>query len=156
MVKEWNPWRGSERYSVATPQAQASNYAQDEARLSAVVVWINETFFDLSLPACAVRVGQMEGCYGALYVSSSPPVIYVPPHMLAIERRELVAMMLHEVLHHWQHCAGTITAGLMHNEEFLNQMRALGLNPICDGDQVGQTIIRGGRFDRAFKQLRLS
>jgi predicted SprT family Zn-dependent metalloprotease len=75
--------------------------------------------------------------------------------------QEVMSTLVHETVHHWQHCFGKPSRNGYHNRQWASMMKSIGLQPSSTGKpggaETGQRmsdfIITGGRFDLACSEL---
>lgn len=74
---------------------------------------------------------------------------------------EMLAGLVHDMVHLWQHHFGTPGRGRYHNREWAGKMKSIGLQPVDSGRESGketgealfQLIVAGGPFAQAAEQL---
>lgn len=74
---------------------------------------------------------------------------------------DLLATLVHEMVHLWQHHQGTPGRGRYHNREWAEKMKSVGLQPTDTGEEGGKEtgetvnhmITPGGLFEQAARKL---
>jgi hypothetical protein len=66
---------------------------------------------------------------------------------------EAMAVLAHEMLHHWQWEHGKPGRGGYHNQEWMDKALSIGLQPVGSGDKVGTDLMPAGPTDEAIRSL---
>lgn len=129
----------------------------------------NRTLFEGQLPACLITLQRSKKSYG--YFSAdrfanangalTDEIALNPAHFTTRAIEEVLATLVHEMVHLWQHHFGSPGRGRYHNREWAEQMKAIGLQPTADGTEGGaetgeamsHAIVPGGAFEKAVARL---
>jgi predicted SprT family Zn-dependent metalloprotease len=87
--------------------------------------------------------------------------ISLNPEVLAHEPKQVLAVLVHEMCHLWQHALGTPGRKSYHDREWASKMIEVGLQPTDTGLPGGKTtgqrmdhiIVEGGPFDLHFQAM---
>ncbi len=132
--------------------------------------FFNEKLFDNALPACLITLQRKNGAYG--YFSGSrfhnrdgdwvvDEIALNPTHFRDRPIKDVLATLVHEMVHLQQHHFGKPSRAGYHNSEWAEMMEAIGLIPshtgLPGGKQTGQRVSHypkaGGQFDMAAEEL---
>lgn len=129
----------------------------------------NRTLFDGQLPACLITLQRSKKSYG--YFSAdrfanangalTDEIALNPSHFATRGIEEVLATLVHEMVHLWQHHFGSPGRGRYHNREWAEQMKSIGLHPSADGTEgaaetgeaMSHRIVAGGAFEKAAARL---
>jgi len=133
--------------------------------LQAAFDHFNVELFAARLPQCLITLRSSARTYGYLHTRrfvnmSGEPVdeLGINPGYFAVQSpEEVMATVVHEMAHHWQHHFGTPSKSLPHNREWAAKMEELGLMPshtgLPGGKRTGRSmsdyILPDGKFIRA-------
>jgi hypothetical protein len=101
----------------------------------------NRTLFDGKLPQCLITLRSASRTYGYMQKDRFVSVegqhideLGINPGYFALQSiEEVMATVVHEMVHHWQNHFGTPSASMPHNKEWADKMEALGLMPSDTG-----------------------
>lgn len=126
----------------------------------------NKALFRGRLPQCLITLQRKASCYGYFcpkrFVAREGELyadeIAMNPEFFVRSIEEVLSTLVHEMVHLWQAHFGSPGRGRYHNGEWADQMEALGLQPTDGngkrtGDHMSHTIIEGGPFAKACKEL---
>lgn len=129
----------------------------------------NRTLFEGQLPACLITLQRSKKSYGyfrrSRFASAdggiADEIALNPAHFNSRAMDEVLATLVHEMVHLWQHHFGAPGRGRYHNREWAAQMKAIGLQPSASGEEGGaetgeamsHVIVAGGPFERAAAKL---
>lgn len=129
----------------------------------------NKALFGGTLPNALITLQRRKGTYGyfagarfrhedgrmADEIALNPATFTDRPY------KEVLATLVHEMVHLWQHHKGEPGRGRYHNREWADQMKKVGLQPTDNGaeggketgESVSHLIVEGGPFDEAADRL---
>ena len=156
------PTTSYERPSAITPLEYGS--------LQSAFDFLNVELFDGGLPDAFIAYQRKPHSRGHLAVdryigragqTARCELALNPDAFIDRTDRQIVSTVLHEMVHLWQHHAGSMPSRGYHNREWGAKMRSVGLMPsntgAVGGKQTGQQmthyIIDGGPYDLAFSRL---
>lgn len=129
----------------------------------------NKTLFGGALPNALITLQRRKGSFGFFAGARfrhedgrmADEIALNPSAFLDRPYREVLATLVHEMVHLWQHHFGSPGRGRYHNCEWADKMREVGLHPTDDGSPEGKPIgesvthliEEGGRFDAATAAL---
>ncbi len=142
-------------------------------RLQQAYEHFNRALFGGTLPNALITLQRRKGSYGYFagdrFTSAdgrTADEIALNPQGFADQRViDVLATLVHEMVHLWQHHFGTPGRGRYHNREWAEKMKAIGLQPTDGaaeadmmpgketGDRIGHVIVAGGRFENAANKL---
>lgn len=129
----------------------------------------NHALFEGSLPYCMITLQSVKRTFG--YFSSkrygnhsgetADEICLNPSYFAVIPLTEIMATLVHEMVHLWQAHFGDPGRGRYHNDEWANRMESIGLMPSSTGrpggkrtgDRIADYPIVGGRFLDACRSL---
>lgn len=129
----------------------------------------NKALFAAALPPCLITLQRSKKSYG--YFSAdrfahadgalTDEIALNPSHFATRRIEEVLATLVHEMVHLWQHHFGRPGRGRYHNREWAEQMKAIGLHPSADGregaaetgEAMSHRIVAGGAFEKAAARL---
>ncbi|MEL6688267.1 MAG: SprT-like domain-containing protein [Pseudomonadota bacterium] len=130
----------------------------------------NDTLFDDALPNCMITLQRKHRSYGyfskqrfkSTQGQSCDEIALNPAFFQTQSVEDILATLVHEMVHLWQHHCGTPARGRYHNREWAEQMKCVGLQPTHNGfpdgqevgDRMSHLVISGGRFEKACLQLK--
>jgi hypothetical protein len=129
--------------------------------IRAAFEFFNETLFAGRLPAAVVML-HLTDCYRGYYAVGGLRIGEIaldPSAFVGRNDRDMLAVLVHEMTHHWQRHFGTPTRRKHHNREWAAKMEGLGLVPVPDylgtkrRQGVTQVIVPDGPFARACQEL---
>lgn len=132
--------------------------------------FFNRELFDGSLPDALMTIPHKgKGTRGYVTVNrftgrkTGRPAneVALNPVHFAGPLQDILATLVHQMVHLWQHCHDKPSRGGYHNRSWAEKILALGLHPSSTGKPGGKTtgqkmhhyLVRGGRFDRASRKL---
>jgi SprT-like family len=142
--------------------------------LQQAFAFLNAKLFDGALPNVVLtyqRKAKSGGFFGAdrftrRGVGEREHEIALNPDFISTkDDRFVVSILLHEMVHEWQHVCGTApTRSGYHDRQWAAKMEALGLMPSINGMVGGRTtgakmghyIVEGGPFSQVFAELAAS
>lgn len=129
----------------------------------------NKTLFGGTLPDALITLQRRKGSFGFFAGDrfqhadgrKADEIALNPSSFSGRSHRDVLATLVHEMVHLWQHHHGTPGRGRYHNREWAAKMAEIGLQPTDDGtpegkptgESVSHVVIDGGPFDvfaRAF------
>lgn len=128
--------------------------------------FFNQALFENKLPKCIITMRASRSVYGYYigdrFVGRTPEdqslvsEIAMNPDTFDREDILILATLVHEMVHLWQHKLGNPSRARYHNKEWGGKMEEIGLMPsstgLEGGKRTGQVmshyIIRGGQFDK--------
>ena len=130
----------------------------------------NESLFDGKLPPLMLTLRGKGKQSAAYYVPAAfetrdhahqAAEIALNPAMFTWPQQAILALLLHQIVHHWQHVEGDASRPTYHNRQWAEKMVALGLQPTSTGTVGGKTTgqamdqfpIAGGLFERVCAEL---
>lgn len=157
----------------SAPLAQTSLHGKPTKdtydRLQQAYEHFNRALFHGMLPNALITLQRRKGSYGYFagdrFTSTdgrTADEIALNPQGFADQRViDVMATLVHEMVHLWQHHFGTPGRGRYHNREWAEKMKAIGLQPTDGaaaggketGDRIGHVINPGGRFENAANKL---
>lgn len=124
----------------------------------------NRALFGSALPDALITLQRRKGSFGFFAGGrfqnedgrKADEIALNPSAFLDRSHRDVLATLVHEMVHLWQHHQGTPGRGRYHNREWAAKMAEIGLQPTDDGtpegkptgESVSHIIIDGGPFDR--------
>jgi len=140
--------------------------------LGRIYKFMNWKLFRNKLPECLITLQRKSRCYGYFSPSrfkrndgiTSDEIALNPAHFDTRPHKEIIATLVHEMVHLWQQHHGTPSRGSYHNREWADKMITVGLHPSSTGEQGGREtgdkmshfIIEGGAFELAYRELEKS
>ena len=112
----------------------------------------NRDLFDARLPRCLLTLRSSSRTHGYLHRrrfvnvgSVQVDELGINPGYFAIQSaKEVLATVVHEMVHHWQNHFGSPSKSLPHNREWAGKMEAIGLMPshtgLPGGKRTGRTM----------------
>ena len=111
--------------------------------------FFNQTFFNGELPPCLITMQRQKGSYG--YFSAArfrhrtgknhtDEIALNPSHFRYQSPEEVLATLLHNMVHLWQHHHGIPSRAGYHNAEWAAKMIEVGLIPSDTGEPEGNTV----------------
>ena len=129
----------------------------------------NRDLFDARLPPCLLTLRSSPRTYGYMHRrrfvnlgGAQIDELGINPGYFAIQSpEEVLATLVHEMVHHWQHHCGTPSKSLPHNREWADKMQEIGLMPshtgLPGGKRTGRSmsdyIVPNGVFLSACSRL---
>jgi hypothetical protein len=129
----------------------------------------NGGLFDGALPSCLITLQRAKKTFGYFsadrFVSrdaqKTDEIAMNPAYFATRSVNEILATMVHEMVHLWQHHFGQPGRGRYHNRQCAEKMLSIGLLPTdtgveggkMTGDKVHHLIIKDGAFDLACQAL---
>jgi len=142
---------------------------QTYAEIQKAYDFYNRELFARTLPLCLItyqREGRTLGYYSSNRWENdagnmTDEIAMNPAFFGENSVPEILATLVHEMTHHWQHHFGTSGRGRYHNLEWANKMESIGLMPSSTGkpggrrtgDQMSDYIIEDGPFDTSTNKL---
>lgn len=138
-------------------------------RLQQACDHFNKALFEGTLPNALITLQRRKGTYG--YFASAKfqrddgkaadEIALNPARFHNRPLKEILATLVHEMVHLWQHHQGEPGRGRYHNREWAEKMKSIGLQPTDTGSEggneigesVGHFIIEKGSFDAAADKL---
>ncbi len=139
--------------------------------LTAAYDFFNRELFADQLPPCLITVQRHKGAFGYFsgerFVSVADPgevtdeIALNPAHFATRSPEQVLATLVHEMVHLWQHHFGKRPRRSYHDRQWATKMREVGLIPSDTGEpggkETGQSmthyIEQGGPFQRACARL---
>lgn len=137
--------------------------------LQAAFDHFNKTLFGGVLPQCIMTLRSSNRAYGYMHSRRFVSIdgrqideLGINPGYFGIQSsEEVMATIVHEMVHHWQNHFGSPSKSIPHNKEWADKMETLGLMPsdtgLPGGKRTGRTmsdyIIPGGLFVSACQIL---
>ena len=133
--------------------------------------FFNRELFGDELPPCLITVQRHKGAYGYFsgerFVSVADPeevtdeIALNPAHFATRSPEEVLATLVHEMVHLWQHHFGKQARRSYHDRQWAAKMREVGLIPSDTGEPGGKEtgqkmthyIEQDGPFARACARL---
>lgn len=144
---------------VVTPTPTPGAYLEFQEAFD----YFNKYLFDNSLPPCFIalqRDQQSKGYFtpGRLIRHSgevADEITLNPAYFAVLTSRQILAVLVHEMVHMWQFHHGRPGRGRYHNKEWANKMESIGLMPSDTGkpggkrtgDCMNDYILPGSLFD---------
>lgn len=138
-------------------------------RLQQAFDHFNKTLFDGTLPNALITLQRRKKTFGYFAGArfaredgrKADEIALNPASFHERSVNEILATLVHDMVHLWQHHCGTPGRGRYHNREWAAQMKAIGLQPTIDGaedgketgESVGHLIVPGGPFETALNRL---
>jgi len=129
----------------------------------------NWGLFDGTLPNCPITLQRRARTLG--YFSpkrfrrgdgqQTDKIALNPAHFKTQLRADILATLVHEMVHLWQAHSGQPGRGRYHNREWADKMKEIGLQPTDTGEEGGREtgdsmhhyVIAGGRFENSVREL---
>jgi predicted SprT family Zn-dependent metalloprotease len=146
------------------PRRPTESYAS----LDAAYEHFNQALFGGTLPPCLITVQRDKGSYGYFHGDRfecldsgdrhvTDEIALNPMYFAERPVVEVLATLVHEMVHLWQHHFGQPSRRGYHNQQWAARMRAVGLIPIAlgqpEGTETGQKVHHAidpaGRFAQA-------
>lgn len=136
--------------------------------------WFNGRLFGGRLPPCLITFNRHAGAFGYYWRDKfrgrrgrtegrriTAEIALNPDAFPTRRDQDVMATLVHEMVHHWQACFGTPGRGKYHNREWAAKMVAVGLIPSATGrrggaqtgDRMSHYVLRGGAFAEAWGEL---
>lgn len=130
--------------------------------------YFNQHLFESTLPPMTVTFSgnpRLRGffCPASWYGWDQEEIgeLSMNPAVLALGAGDSLSVLVHKMCHYWQFGYGTPSLTRYHNREWADKMIEIGLQPaacstalvLLPGQQVGHSIIAGGRFEQALAAL---
>lgn len=153
----------------------ASSFAQDRPTLAQYTAlehafeYFNAQLFEGKLPPCLVTLRSSPRTYGYLHArrfidaqGREVDELALNPGFFALQStEEVLATLVHEMVHLWQQHFGQPSRGTQHNRQWAEKMQSIGLMPshtgLPGGRRTGQTmsdyILPNGPFHQAAQAL---
>lgn len=128
----------------------------------------NWKLFDAQLPACVITLQRRARSYGYVAArrwnsatgSMTDDLVLNPALLSAASPQAILAELVHEMSHVWQHHFGKPSRSGYHNREWATKMISLGLYPSDTGEPGGKHtgqhmshyIVEEGSFDRISRE----
>ena len=127
----------------------------------------NTALFGGTLPPCLLTMQRRKGAYGYFcggrFASSGAPteitdeIALNPAHFATRSATSILATLVHEMTHLWQHHFGKPSRAGYHNRQWAQKMHEIGLCPVGTGrseekgtgQRVSYGTLEGGAFERA-------
>lgn len=138
-------------------------------RLQQAYDHFNKTLFDGTLPNALITLQRRKKTFGYFAGArfaredgrKADEIALNPASFHERSVNEILATLVHDMVHLWQHHCGTPGRGRYHNREWAAKMKAIGLQPTIDGaeggketgESVGHFIVPGGPFETALNRL---
>ncbi len=139
---------------------------QEYKKLDAAFEFFNMRLFNGELPPCLITLTRKRYArgyfWGGMFVSrlehrKVDEIALNPVHFTDYIDKEILSVLVHEMVHLQQHHFGKPSRSGYHNRQWANWMESLGLMPSDTakpggkktGQAVSHYIIEGGPFDRA-------
>ena len=136
--------------------------------------FMNDRLFDGILPPCLITLQREKRTYGYFCRNrfvhrnndsrSIDEIALNPQYFRSLGRddKSVIATLVHEMCHMWQHHYGKPGRSRYHNKEWALQMKSIGLLPTDTGTQDGKgtgdcvthLIIKTGRYELAYEELK--
>ncbi len=129
----------------------------------------NESLFGNQLPEVIFTVQRQKGVmgyfspkrWGSLAGRKCDEIAINPSYIANCRLIEVMQTLVHEMVHCWQYNLGEPGRDYYHNKEWASKMIEVGLMPSSTGEpggeitgqHMGDYIIEGGNFLKAFRQL---
>lgn len=128
--------------------------------------YFNERLFNNSLPQCLITIHRKKGARGYYWAEVfenrkdkeqvTDEIALNPETFNGIDDKTILSVLVHEMVHLWQHHFGSPTRNAYHNREWANKMKSVGLQPTTDGTPEGKEtgqkcthlIVENGKFDQ--------
>lgn len=158
----------------ANAKAQAPKIKGDPTRdqfaaYSAMYDYFNRTLFGgrlspvfLNFSRASARTrGFFAPSRWAQGASATHEISLCPAHLALRPAKDTASTLVHEMVHAWQEEHGKPGRGRYHNQEWADEMKAIGLQPSDTGevggaetgDSMTHYIVKGGAFDLAFDAM---
>ncbi len=132
--------------------------------------FFNKELFSGSLPQVLVtfqRRSKMGGYFspdrftGRIQDAAAHELALNPDTFTGRTDEEILAILVHEMVHVWQQAEGTPGCDIYHNREWATKMKEIGLQPTDTGDPGGKEtgrkmthfILQDGKYSKAYAQL---
>jgi hypothetical protein len=110
----------------------------------------NAELFEGRLPQCLITLRSSSRAYGYMHkrrfvniAGQQIDELGINPGYFAIQSlEEVMATLVHEMVHHWQNHFGSPLKTMPHDREWAEKMQSLGLMPSHDGQPGGKKIGR--------------
>jgi predicted SprT family Zn-dependent metalloprotease len=141
------------------------------AGLKTAYVIFNRVLFNDRLPGCLITLQRKKGSYGYFSADQfarmgdsgerADEIALNPANFAGRTPAEILSVLVHEMVHLWQHYFGKPSRGRYHNAEWAAAMEAVGLIPSHTGKpggrKTGQKVTHygeeGGRFEKACAEV---
>lgn len=150
------------------PTHRPTETAYDELQMAAD--WYNTHLFDGELPPCLITFQRVKRTFGYMshdrFVSKDgreyvDELALNPEFFASIPLIEILQTVVHELVHQWQNRFGNSPRRCYHDRQFANKMESIGLMTSDTGmpggkrtgQQMGDYVIRGGKFELATIEL---
>jgi predicted SprT family Zn-dependent metalloprotease len=122
--------------------------------------FLNARLFGGQLPSCLITLQRNKRTMGFSGVKTDEIAIN-PEYFAIVPIEEVLATVVHEMVHLWQDHFGTPGRGKYHNQEWADKMISIGLIPSSTGapggrqtgDQMADYPAEGGVFLKACREL---
>ncbi|MDF1600941.1 SprT-like domain-containing protein [Mesorhizobium sp. YIM 152430] len=138
-------------------------------RLQQAYDHFNKALFGNELPNALITLQRRKGSFGFFAAErfrnqdgrQADEIALNPAKFEGRPVIDILATLVHEMVHLWQHHCGHPGRGRYHNREWAAKMTAVGLAPTASGaeggketgESVGHLIIAGGPFEAAANRL---
>ncbi|RVH60079.1 sprT domain-containing protein [Sinorhizobium meliloti] len=138
-------------------------------RLQQAYEHFNKGLFEAKLPNALITLQRRKNTYGYFAGArfrnddgrQADEIALNPATFHERTSKDILATLVHEMVHLWQHHEGKPGRGRYHNREWADRMKLLGLQPTDNGDEtgketgetVGHLIVPAGPFDQAADKL---
>ena len=145
---------------------------QQYAALQALFNYYNVKLFKGSLPECILTLNRERNTCGYFVPAEGwqdkkgnkyNEIALNPDYMLHEKNtdKEIMAVLIHEMVHLWQHYDGSEPRRCYHNKDFAEKMESVGLITSHTGKEGGKRtgqrmshyIQAGGVFEKAFEEM---
>jgi hypothetical protein len=151
------------------PQPPMPPTLETYTALQAAFDHFNAALFDNMLPQCLITLRSSKRTHGYMHqrrfvnlAGSQIDELGINPGFFAVQStEEVMATLVHEMVHHWQNHFGSPSKSVPHNREWADKMESIGLIPsdtgLPGGRRTGRSmndyISTGGVFLAACESL---
>ncbi len=137
--------------------------------LQTAYMHFNDSLFTGALPSCLITLQRSKRTFGFFspdrFVSREAEkcdeIAMNPAYFATRSVNEILATLVHEMVHLWQHHNGKPGRGRYHNKQWADKMQHVGLTPTdtgrdggkMTGDAMQHVIVENGPFDTACNAL---
>lgn len=138
-------------------------------RLQQAYEHFNKALFEGLLPNALITLQRRKNSYGYFAGAkfrrddghAADEIALNPASFRDRPAKDVLATLVHEMVHLWQHHEGEPGRGRYHNREWADRMKAIGLHPTDNGGEdgketgeaVGHLIVPAGPFEEAADRL---